>query len=355
MKNRAPFEIEGRKIGIDQPPFIIAEMSANHNGDLENALKIVKAAGKAGADALKLQTYTADTMTLNSTKKDFLISEGLWAGQNLYELYEKAHLPWEWHKPIMEHAKEQGMIVFSTPFDKTAVDYLEDLNVPAYKIASFEATDLPLIEYVSSTKKPMIISTGLANQEEIQEAVDTALSNGCRQLALLHCVSAYPAPAENYNLKTIPDMITSFGLTTGLSDHTIDNSTAITSIALGASIIEKHFTLDRNGGGPDDSFSLEPSDLKQLCKDCNTAWKAIGKVDYGRKSSEVENAKFRRSIYFVKSMQAGDIVKEDCVRCVRPGYGLKPKFYKDIIGKSLLYDVEANTAAKAEHFKDFNL
>jgi len=355
MKNNAGFQISNRQIGPNFPPLIIAEMSANHNGDLSNALNIVRAAAEAGAEAIKLQTYTADTMTLNSKGEDFQITDGLWAGRNLYDLYKEAHLPWEWHKPIMDLAKDLGMIVFSTPFDKTAVDFLENLNVPAYKIASFEATDLPLIKYVAETKKPMIISTGLANEDEIQEAVETALQNGCTQLALLHCVSSYPAPAENYNLKTIPDMAEKFNVITGLSDHTIENATAIASIAMGASIIEKHFTLDRNGGGADDSFSLEPADLADLCASALTAWQALGKVDYGRKSSEEANAKFRRSLYFTKTLKSGDTVTEDDVRCVRPGFGLPPKYLPVIIGKTVTRDIEANTATKADDFEAFEI
>lgn len=355
MENKAGFQILNRKISPDFPPFIIAEMSANHNGNLSNALNIVRAASKAGAEAIKLQTYTADTMTLNSKSADFQITDGLWAGKNLYDLYKEAHLPWEWHKPIMNLATDLGLIVFSTPFDKTAVDFLEDLNVPAYKIASFEATDLPLIQYVASTRKPMIISTGLANEEEIQEAVETALQNGCSQLALLHCVSSYPAPAENYNLKTIPDMAQKFKVITGLSDHTIENATAITSIAMGASIIEKHFTLDRNGGGADDSFSLEPAGLTELCASSLTAWQALGKVDYGLKSSEEANAKFRRSLYFARPLKSGDTVTEGDIRCVRPGYGLPPKYLSKILGKTITRDIESNTATKADDFEQFEI
>jgi N-acetylneuraminate synthase len=228
-------------------------------------------------------------------------------------------MPWDWHRPLFEHARKLDITIFSSPFDNTAIDLLEDLNAPAYKIASFEAVDLPLIKYAASTGKPMIISTGMADAEEIQEAIDAAREGGCKELAILHCVSGYPAPAEDYNLRTIPDMIERFGLVTGLSDHTLDNTTAITSVALGASIIEKHFTLDRSGGGPDDSFSLEPAELAALCQGAKTAWAAMGRVDYGRKSSEQGNAKFRRSLYFVKDMKAGDVITADCVRSVRPG------------------------------------
>jgi N-acetylneuraminate synthase len=250
-------------------------------------------------------------------------------------------MPWEWHKPLFEYARNLGITIFSSPFDRTAVDLLEDLNAPAYKIASFEAVDLPLIKYVASTGKPMIISTGMADAEEIAEAIDAAQAGGCRELAILHCVSAYPAPAADYNLQTISDMIQRFGLITGLSDHTLDNTTAIASVALGVSIIEKHFTLNRGGGGPDDSFSLEPVELATLCRDSKTAWAALGKVDYGRKSSEQSNVKFRRSLYFVKNMNAGETLTSESVRSVRPGYGLKPKELDRIIGKKLATNVYA--------------
>lgn len=335
--------IAGRKIGQNHAPYIIAELSANHNGKLETALKIVEAAAKAGADAVKLQTYRPDTITLDSDADEFKIKGGLWDGRTLYELYEEAHMPWEWHKPLFEHARKVGIPIFSSPFDNTAVDLLEDLNAPAYKIASFEAVDLPLIRYVAATGKPMIISTGMADAEEIQEAIAAARDGGCKELAILHCVSGYPAPAEDYNLRIIPDMIERFGLVTGLSDHTLDNTTAIASVVLGASIIEKHFTLDRKGGGPDDSFSLEPADLAALCRDSKTAWKALGKVDYGRKSSEQGNVKFRRSLYFVKDMNAGEVIGADCVRSVRPGFGLAPKHLDSIIGKRIQRAVRANT------------
>ncbi|QEW05926.1 pseudaminic acid synthase [Nitrincola iocasae] len=340
--------IDERIISSKQSPYIIAELSANHNGKLETALKIIEEAKKAGADAVKVQTYTADTITLNSDSEDFCIKGGLWDGRTLYDLYQEAHMPWSWHKPLFEYAQKIGITIFSSPFDATAVDLLESLNAPAYKIASFEAIDIPLIEYVARTGKPMIISTGMADAEEIQEAIDAAKGAGCKELAILHCVSGYPAPAGDYNLHTIPDMIERFGLVTGLSDHTLDNTTAITSIALGASIIEKHFTLDRNGGGPDDSFSLEPAELFALCRDSKTAWQALGKVDYGRKSSEQSNAQFRRSLYFVKDMKAGDVIGEDCIRSVRPGYGLPPKELIKLIGKRVSKDIQKFSAVKIE-------
>jgi pseudaminic acid synthase len=336
-------KIAGREIGLKHAPYVIAELSANHNGRFETAQRIIEEAKRAGADAVKLQSYKPDTITLNSDSEDFIIRGGLWDGRTLYDLYEEAHMPWDWHEPLFEHARKLGITIFSSPFDNTAIDLLEDLNAPAYKIASFEAVDLPLIKYAASTGKPMIISTGMADAEEIQDAIGAAREGGCKELAILHCVSGYPAPAEDYNLRTIPDMIDRFGLVTGLSDHTLDNTTAITSVALGASIIEKHFTLDRSGGGPDDSFSLEPAELAALCTGANTAWKALGKVDYGRKSSEQGNVKFRRSLYFVKDMKAGEVITADCVRSVRPGFGLAPKRLQAIIGSPLLRSVTLNS------------
>ena len=332
-----------RKIDHFSLPYIIAELSANHNGNLEKALRLIELAKQAGADAVKLQTYTPDTITLNSQTEDFIVHGGLWDGRTLYDLYQEAHTPWEWHRPLFEHAKKLGITIFSSPFDNTAIDLLEDLNAPAYKIASFEAVDLPLIKYAASTGKPLIISTGMADAEEIQEAIDAAYSAGCKELAILHCVSGYPAPASDYNLATIQDMQTRFGVPVGLSDHTLDNTTAIAAVALGACIIEKHFTLDRQGGGPDDSFSLEPADLAALCRDSKTAWQALGRVDYGRKSSEQGNVKFRRSLYFVKDLAAGEIITPDSVRSVRPGFGIAPKFLDHILGKRLNQSVEKNT------------
>ena len=340
--------INGRSIGIDYSPYIIAELSANHNGSLDTALKIVEQAKLCGADAIKLQTYKADTITLNSYNEEIMIRGGLWDGQSLYELYEKAHMPWEWHKPLFDYARQLDITIFSSPFDRSAVDLLEDLNAPAYKIASFEAVDLPLIKYVASTGKPMIISTGMADKEEISEAIQAAYDGGCKELAVLHCVSGYPAPAEDYNLRTIQDMAQSFNIPVGLSDHTLDNTTAIASVILGACIIEKHFTLNRNGGGPDDSFSLEPVDLQHLCQGAKTAWIALGKVDYGRKSSEQGNAQFRRSLYFVKDMKAGDVIDESCIRSVRPGYGLAPKYFDELMGRITKCDIMANTATSMD-------
>lgn len=339
----AHISIDGRKIGTDYAPYIIAEMSANHNGSIENAFKIIEQAKRCGADAVKLQTYTADTITLNSCAPEFMIRGTLWDGQSLHELYQKAHMPWDWHKPLFDFAREQDITIFSSPFDFSAVDLLESLNAPAYKIASFEMVDLPLIRYVAQTGKPMIISTGMADADEIAEAVETAKSAGCRELVVLHCVSGYPAPAADYNLRTLPDMAARFDTLVGLSDHTLDNTTAVASVVLGACVIEKHFTLDRNGGGADDSFSLEPDGLQALCRDSKTVWQALGRVHYGLKSSEQGNVQFRRSLYFVKDMQKGDAIDETCIRSVRPGFGIAPKHFDELIGKRLTRNVQANT------------
>lgn len=343
METSSEFELHGRRIGVNSPPFVIAEMSANHNGSLDAAIQLIDAAKAAGASAVKIQTYRPDTITLDSDRPDFHITSGPWAGRTLHQLYDWAHTPWEWHRPLFDRANACGLTIFSSPFDTTAVDLLESLGAPAYKIASFEAIDLPLIRYVAATGKPMIISTGLADADEIDEAVEAARAGGCRQLALLHCVSGYPAPAADYNLRTIPDMIARWGLTVGLSDHTLDNSTALASIALGASLIEKHFTLDRSRGGPDDGFSLEPAEMAALCRDSRTAWESLGHIDYSRKPSEAGNLKFRRSLYFVKALKAGETVGADAVRSVRPGYGLAPKYLDAVVGRTAACDVEFGT------------
>lgn len=337
--------IDGRRISVDEQPYIIAEVSANHNGKLDNAFALIDVAKSSGAAAVKLQTYKPDTITLDCDAEEFKIHGGLWDGKTLFELYREAHMPWEWHKPLFDHARRIGITIFSSPFDNTAVDLLEDLNTPAYKIASFEAIDLPLIKYVAGTGKPMIISTGMADAEEVAEAIEAAREGGCKELAILHCVSGYPAPAEDYNLRTIPDMIARHGLVTGLSDHTLDNTTAITSVALGASIIEKHFTLDRSGGGPDDSFSLQPSELLALCRDSKTAWRSLGKVDYGRQSSEKGSVKFRRSLYFVRDLKKGEIITPEAIRSVRPGFGAAPKYLPSFLGRKVVSDVKANSPA----------
>ena len=341
-------KIETREIGPGHAPFIIAEMSANHHGTLNNALQIRDSAKRAGADAVKLQTYRPDTITLDSDAEEFMIRGGLWDGKTLYQLYQEAHTPWEWHAALFEHARKEGILIFSSPFDRTAVDLLEKLNCPAYKIASFEMIDLPLIKYAASTGKPMILSTGMASGAEIEEALEAARAGGCKELALLRCVSGYPAPPSDYNLTTIPDMMRRFGVVVGLSDHTLGNATAIAAVALGACIIEKHFTLDRKAGGPDDSFSLEPAELASLCEDAKTAWQATGRVDYGCKSSDQGNIKYRRSLYFVKALKAGDVITADSVKSVRPGYGLAPKLLDQVVGEKVKVDIRINTPVKPE-------
>ena len=343
--------IDGVSIGPSHPPYVVAEMSANHNGSIDAALKIIEEAKLAGANAVKIQTYKPETITLKSDLPDFQIKDGLWEGKTLYELYEWAHTPWEWHKQLFDHAHKHKITIFSSPFDNTAVDLLEDLNTPAYKIASFEVIDLALIKYVASTGKPVIISTGMADSDEIQEAIDAAKEGGCKELAVLHCVSGYPAPADDYNLNTIPNMIKKFNAVIGISDHTLDNTTAIAGVALGASIIEKHFTLDRNGGGPDDSFSLERDDMIDLCKSSKIAWSALGEINYERKSSEEANLKFRRSLYFTKDLKAGDIISVDSIKSVRPGFGLAPKFLDEVVGRTVNRDIKFGTPLNFDYLK----
>lgn len=342
--------IDKTKIGDSYPPYVIAEMSANHNGNIDDAFKIIEKAKKSGANAVKIQTYKPSTITIKSELPDFLIKDGLWKGKSLYELYESAHTPWSWHKDLFEYANKIGITMFSSPFDTTAIDLLEDLNTPAYKIASFEAIDLPLIRYAASTKKPMIISTGMANEEEIDEAIEAARDAGCVELAILHCVSGYPAPPKDYNLRTLVDMKKRFEVITGISDHTLNNVTALASISLGASIIEKHFTLDRSRGGPDDSFSLEEKDLIELCELSKVAWDSLGEVDYSTKESEKINLKFRRSLYFIKDLKKGDIITENDIRSIRPGFGISPKYFDEIIGKKVKKDVIYGTPVMFESF-----
>lgn len=325
-------------------PFIIAEMSGNHNHSLERALEIVDAAADAGVDALKIQTYTADTITIDKNDGEFFIAapNSLWKGESLYSLYQKAYTPWEWHKPIFERCKEKGIIGFSTPFDFTAVDFLEELNVPFYKIASFENVDIPLIRKVAQTGKPIIASTGMASLAELSELVETARSNGCNDLTLLKCTSSYPASPAGSNLATIPHMKALFDCTVGISDHTLGIGVAVASIAFGAMVIEKHFTLSRADGGVDAEFSLEPQEMKQLVKEVNAAYEAIGSVHYGLTSQE--STKFRRSLYIVEDMKAGDVITEKNMRSIRPGLGLPPKYYDILLGKKVKCDVKRGTA-----------
>jgi len=327
-------KIAGRAIGANFPPYIIAEMSANHQGQIDHALQIIQMAKTAGADALKMQTYTADTLTLDCDLPDFQVTQGLWQGRSLYDLYQEAHTPWEWHKLLFDYARQLELTLFSSPFDATAVDLLEDLNAPAYKIASFEAIDLPLIKYVAQTKKPMIISTGMANFQEISEAVDTAKENGCQELVLLHCISGYPAPMEQSNLRTIIDLARKFSVPVGLSDHTLGITASIAGVALGASVIEKHVTSNRADGGVDSAFSLEPDELKQLCHAAHQAYLALGQAGYEQKSAEKENIRFRRSIYVVEDIKQGEVFSAQNIRVIRPGFGLKPKYYETVLGQS---------------------
>jgi N-acetylneuraminate synthase len=336
-------KINNKIISNQCAPYIVAEMSANHNGSIDRAFESILKAKEAGADAVKIQTYTADTMTILSDRDEFQIKGGLWDGYSLYDLYKEAETPYEWHKPLFDYAKEIGITIFSTPFDETAVELLEELNVPVYKISSFEIIDFPLIKRVAQTKKPMIISTGMASLDEIGEAVATAKDNGCKELVLLHCISSYPAPAGQSNLKTIPDLAQRFGVLTGLSDHTMGTTVATTSVALGACLIEKHFTLSRKDKGPDSEFSLEPHELKQLCEDTKIAWQSLGVVGYELKDAEKAGVKFRRSLYCVQDIKKGEIFTKDNIRSIRPGLGLRPKYYEQILGKTAKFDIASGT------------
>ena len=343
--NKDIIEIGNLSIGQGHPPFIIAEMSGNHNQSLERALEIVEAAAKTGAHALKIQTYTPDTMTLDLDEREFHISDknSLWAGTSLYKLYVEAYTPWEWHKPIFDRANELGMLAFSTPFDDSAVDFLESLNVPCYKIASFENTDIPLIKRVAATGKPLIISTGMASIAELDEAVRAARDANCKELILLKCTSTYPATPENTNLLTIPHMRELFDCEVGLSDHTMGVGVSVASVALGATVIEKHFTLNRSDGGVDSTFSMEPSEMAQLVVESNRAWAALGKVSYGATEAEKKSMLFRRSLYIVKDMKAGEVITIDNLRAIRPGLGLPPKYFKNLLGRKVATDISKGT------------
>ncbi|MBW4651611.1 MAG: pseudaminic acid synthase [Kaiparowitsia implicata GSE-PSE-MK54-09C] len=333
-------KIGNRNVGLEHRPYVIAEMSGNHNQSLDRALEIVDAAAATGADAVKLQTYTADTITLDSDGPDFVISDpaSLWAGRRLYDLYEEAHTPWEWHEPIMKRAQAHGMDCFSSAFDDTSVDFLEALGVNAYKIASFECTDLPLIAKVASTGKPMIISTGMATIAEIDDAVRTARQNGCSELAILKCTSTYPATPDNTNLRTIPHMREAFGCEVGLSDHTMGCGVSVAAVAFGATIIEKHFTLRRADGGVDSTFSLEPEEFRQLVVETERSWQGLGGISYGGSKAEEGSRAFRRSLYITQDMKAGDVLTSDNMRIVRPGFGLDPKLYHTLLGKRVNRD-----------------
>ena len=338
-------QIAKRPIGLNHPPFVIAEMSGNHNQSLERALAIVDAAARAGASALKIQTYTAETMTLNLDEGEFLLDDqnSLWRGTSLFRLYQQAQTPWEWHAPIFERARSLGMIPFSSPFDETAVDFLESLNVPCYKIASFENTDLPLIRRVAATGKPMIMSTGMATLAELDESVRAARAAGCSDLTLLKCTSTYPASPENTNITTIPQMRALFGCEVGLSDHTLGVGVSVASIALGASVIEKHFTLSRSDGGVDSAFSMEPEEMAQLVTEVGRAWQSLGKVSFGPTGAETKSLQFRRSLYVVQDLKCGDVLTSSNVRVIRPGSGLAPKFLDEVLGHRINRDVPRGT------------
>jgi N-acetylneuraminate synthase len=338
-------KISNREIGPNHPPFIIAEMSGNHNQSLERALELVDAAAKAGAHALKIQTYTADTMTLDLDEGDFFINDpnSLWNGCSLYKLYQQAHTPWEWHKPIFDRAADHGMIAFSTPFDATAVDFLEGLGAPCYKVASFENTDLPLIRKVAATGKPMIISTGMASIAELDQSVKTAREAGAKDLVLLKCTSTYPATPENTNVLTIPHMRQLFDCQVGLSDHTMGVGTSVAAAALGATVIEKHFTLCRADGGVDSAFSMEPEELTALVVETERAWQSLGTVKYGATKAEEKSKAFRRSIYITRDLKAGDVLGDDNIRIIRPGFGLPPKFYDQLLGRKIRKTVKRGT------------
>jgi pseudaminic acid synthase len=345
-------KIDGRVIGPDQSPYIIAELSANHNGSLERALQTIDAAHQAGADAIKLQTYTADTMTIDCDREDFLVKGGLWDGFKLYDLYRWAETPFEWHQAMFAHARKLGITVFSTPFDESAVDLLEELDAPAYKIASFENTDLPLIRYVAKTGKPMIMSTGMATKEEIAEAVDAARSAGCRELVLLHCISSYPAPLDQANIRQLAELGQCFDVVPGLSDHTLGTTASVASVSLGACVIEKHFTLNRADKGPDSEFSIEPDELQRLCQETHDAWHALGRVGYERQPAEVGSTVFRRSIYFVRDLSAGSVLGPEDIRRIRPGLGLAPKHFDALLGKRLKVAVQRGMATDWDLFDE---
>jgi pseudaminic acid synthase len=346
LKNKPSMEISGRAIGTDQPPFVIAEMSGNHNQSLERALEIVEAAARSGAHGLKIQTYTPDTMTIDLDEREFHISDpkSLWAGTSLYKLYGEAYTPWEWHQPIFNRALELGLIPFSTPFEETAVDFLETLDVPCYKIASFENTDLPLIRRVASTGKPLIISTGMATVAELDETVRSAREAGCDYLILLKCTSTYPATPEDANILTIPHMRELFNCEVGLSDHTMGLGVSVASVTLGATVIEKHFTLSRADEGVDSAFSIEPAEMVQLVVETKRAWQALGQVAYGPSEAEKKSVQFRRSLYVVKDLKAGDVLTRENVRAIRPGLGLPTKYMGKVLGKAVKQDVKRGTA-----------
>jgi pseudaminic acid synthase len=334
------FTINKRNISDTEPPYIIAELSGNHNGSIDRAKLLIKTAKQSGAHAVKIQTYNADSMTIDCDRDDFIIKNGLWKGYKLYDLYKEAHTPFEWHGELFEYARNLDITLFSSPFDENAVDLLNELDTPAYKIASFELTDLPLIKYVAKKGKPMLMSTGMASKEEISEAIEMARSSGCNSLLLFHCISSYPTPIEESNLKQIMELKKTFGILVGLSDHTLGNTAAITAIGLGACAIEKHFTLSRKEKGVDSDFSIEPEELKDLVRDTKDAWLSLGESGFNRSLEESKNKIFRRSIYFICDIRAGEIISEKHIRRIRPGFGLPSKFFDSLIGKKINCDVK---------------
>lgn len=327
--------INKRSINAENPPYVIAEVSANHNGSIERALETIKAASDAGVDAVKIQTYTPDTMTIDSTAKDFLIEDGLWKGRTLYDLYGEAHTPFEWHARIFEYAETLGLTLFSSPFDETAVDLLASLGAPAYKVASFELVDLPLIAYIAKQKKPMLMSTGMASLQEVGDAIETARQNGCDEIALFHCISSYPAPLDQANINAIKVLKREFGLEVGLSDHTMGNLASIVATSAGATLIEKHFTLSRDDGGVDSTFSLEPSEMQSLVHDTRLAFSALGDGNFSRSPAEESNKIFRRSLYFVKDLSPGETILIEHIRRIRPGFGMSPKYLDQVLGQKV--------------------
>lgn len=343
-------KLSNRVIGDNQPCYIIAEMSANHAGNINRAIEIINAAKDAGADCIKIQTYTPDTITINCDNEYFKINKGTWAGENLYNLYGKAYTPWEWQPTLKKEAEKVGLDFLSTPFDKTSVDFLEEINVAFYKIASFELVDIPLIKYVALKGKPMIISTGMATVEEIEEAILTARSSGCKDLCLLKCSSSYPAISKDMNLLTITDMEKRFGVVTGLSDHSLGSISALTAVALGAKVVEKHFCISRSIQNPDSAFSMEKQEFKKMVQEIREVEKAIGQISYDISSQEENNRLFRKSIFAVEDIKAGDIFNENNIRVIRPAYGLHPRYYETIIGKKSKEDIKRGTPLKEQHF-----
>jgi len=343
MTNKPFIEIAGRKIGSDYPPYIICELSGNHNGSLERALQMMEVAAQTGCDAIKLQTYTPDTLTIDCNQSDFIIKGGLWDGRQLYDLYKEAHTPFEWHEALFAKGRELGVTVFSSPFDITACDLLEELDTPAYKIASFEVTDLRLVAHIAKLGKPIIMSTGMASMGDIERSVNVLRENGADEIVLLHCISSYPAPVDQANLRTIPHLGAAFDVISGLSDHTHGSAVAVASVALGACVIEKHFTIARSDGGPDSAFSLEPDEFKRLCDETNMAWRSLGKIGYNLKNAEKANVTFRRSIYAVQKIKKGEFLTEDNIRVIRPGFGLAPHYLEDVLGQPARDNIERGT------------